>query len=112
MIVLFIIAYFAIYIYYFRLDRELGIRKMPTLFTEESLNLDVESVNIKLFAKQMLLPLLIIAVAVIGVYFIFSTFSLPVLILGTYIFSFISRRKIREINYFDEKFKDGDNYDR
>lgn len=104
MIVFFIIAYFAIYLNYFRLDKELGIRKMPTLFIEESL-------NIKLIAKQMLLPLFIIAVVVTGVYFIFSVFSLPVLILGTYIFSFISRRKIREINLFDEKFKDGDKYE-
>lgn len=104
MIVFFTVAYFAIYIYYFRLDRELGIRKMPTVFQDEIL-------NFKSAVKQFIFPLCIIAVIVIGIYFAFDVLSLPMLILGTYIFSFISRRKIREINLFDKKFKDGDKYE-
>ena len=104
MIVFFTVAYFAIYIYYFNLDRELGIRKIPTVFAEQCF-------SIKLLAKRLVVPLCIIAVIVIGIYFAFDVLSLPMLILGTYIFSFISRRKIREINLFDKKFKDGDKYE-
>lgn len=105
MIVFFTAVYFVIYIYYFRLDRELGIRKIPTVFAED------KSFCLKSVLKQFLLPLCIIAAAVTGAYFALSVFSLPVFIFGTYIFSFVSRRKIREINLFDEKFTDGDKYE-
>lgn len=104
MIVFFTVAYFVIYIYYFNLDRELGIRKMPTVFAEQCF-------SIKLLVKRFAAPLCIIAVIVTGVYFAFDVLSLPIMILGTYIFSYISRRKVREINLFDEKFKDGDRYE-
>lgn len=70
-----------------------------------------EILNFKSAVKQFIFPLCIIAVIVIGIYFAFDVLSLPMLILGTYIFSFISRRKIREINLFDKKFKDGDKYE-
>lgn len=105
MIVFFTFAYFAIYIYYFRLDRELGFRKMPALFANE------QEFSWKYALKRFSVPLCVIAAVVTGVYFAFDALSLPILILGTYIFSYISRKKVREINLFDKKFKDGDRYE-
>lgn len=99
MIPLFTLIYFLIYIQYRRLNQEIGLRKVPTVYK------DVKP-TVKVIIKQYAIPLAIIAVMVFIVDLIAGNYAMPVLILGTYILSRLSRRKVKEINLFD--LKDGD----
>ncbi len=98
---IFIVIYYAIYLYFLNLKRELRLRD-----PESENSIDEVKVTIGLICRRLLAPFAVIAVIIAAIAIIFKEYSTVILVAGTYIFSIISRRKIRKINLFDLQEED------
>ncbi len=97
---IFIVIYWIIYLLRLNLMRELRLRESEA---------DNTKITAGLICRRLIVPFAVIALIITAITIILNEYSTVILVTGTYIFSLISRRKIREINLLDLQKEDNKN---